>query len=202
MDQKRFVPGSECYAPAGRRPRWQIPPDQMERALALHRGGKNATFIYRVLWHDTVPPVSCETFSVALADLVSDLERLQAMRLVGDDSRGRDGEFIERAIRGETILPPDLEESRMALLESQRILLRRLKKEEFAMGEDGETGGDPKNLRNCADGIAGVSGRLIALQKYRLDTAILQTNLSPPKEVGPLAHSRPAVVLEMPKRTG
>lgn len=196
MDPKRFLPGPD-YSPAGRRPRWQIPPDLMERALTLHRGGKSATFIYRVLWSDGTPPVSNETFNSALADLVSDLERLQAMRLVATDSRGRDGEFIEKAIRGESPLPPDLEESRLALLESQDILLRRIRSED-KNGDDA----DPKNLRNCADGIAGVSGRLIALQKYRLDTAILQTNLSPPKEVEPLAHARPAVVLEMPKRTG
>jgi hypothetical protein len=169
----------------------------MERALALHRSGKAAAFIYKILFHDTTAPVTYETFMSALADLVNDLERLQAMRLIADDSRGKDGEFIERAIRGETALPPDLEESRKALLESQAILLRRIRAEDKNNGDDA----DVKNLRNCADGIAGVSGRLLALQKYRLDAAILQTNMAPPKtEAPPLAHQAPAVVLEMPRK--
>lgn len=167
------------------------------RAFALHRAGKATNFIYRALWPDGAP-VAESTFSTALSDLIHDMDRLALMRQQAAALQGSNASELENinlAIRGESTLPEDLRETRDALLETQRIMLKRLRREDA--GEQ-----DARVMTNLGGTITSTAQRILSIQRYRVDMAVLQANFAPPADEPPLAHpSQPAVVLEMPRKT-
>lgn len=148
---------------------WQLPADKIERALALHRAGKAAQFIYTALWPEEAP-VSQPTFNRALATLLAELERAKLLAQIASLERGDVSGAVGLALQGKGSLPPDVAMIREKMVGVFERLEERFHKEMNADANVKDVGVMSKSLCETAKSV-------LQIERFRLESAILTSNL-------------------------